>query len=93
MRKLINIQGTWYILLLMSGGYAHVSNLLDIYNESARPKVHIWDNQPFFFQNEVWYGGILQRMVYVTRWFKARWLWATRDETYKNVSAIFGHLR
>lgn len=62
MKELINIQGKWYHLLGMYGGVAYLSDLFDIGNEVCKSGV-IWEMQPFFYQNEKWYGNILQKII------------------------------
>jgi hypothetical protein len=74
-RDIINVQGKWYNLLLMSGGKAYLSNLFDTYNEVEKEGV-IWEMQPFFYQNEIWYGPILQKIIYKLRQFKK---WRTKN--------------
>jgi len=68
-RKIINVQGKWYNLLGMYGGRAYLSNLLDTYNEVEKEGV-IWEMQPFFYQNEIWYGNILQKIINKVRILK-----------------------
>jgi len=53
----------------MYGGRAYLSNLLDTYNEVEKEGV-IWEMQPFFYQNEIWYGNILQKIINKVRILK-----------------------
>ena len=70
--KIINIQGKWYRLLLMSGGKAYLSSLYDLDNEVHQEGI-IWKMQPFFYQDEIWYGNIYQRYINIIRTLKALW--------------------
>lgn len=69
MKKIINIEGKWYILLGMYGGQFYATKLFDINNEVAKSGV-IWFNQPFFYEHERWYGFILKKIVKYGRVFK-----------------------
>lgn len=69
MKKLINIQGKWYILLGMFSGRYYVCNLFDINNELVYTGI-IWYKQPFFYNNDVWYGGMFYKVVKLTRIIK-----------------------
>ena len=63
MKELLYINGKWYRLLLRTGGRVYCSNLFDEYNEVAFSGSQ-WDNQPFFRQQDVWYGELLQLAVH-----------------------------
>ena len=67
--KIINIQGKWYRLLLMSGGKAYLSSLYDLDNEVHKEGI-IWKMQPFFYQDEIWYGNIYQGFINAIRYFE-----------------------
>ena len=69
MKKLINIKGKWYILLGMHGGYYCTSSLFDINNDIINKGV-IWENQPFFYEHEFWYGKLLRFIVRYIRVIK-----------------------
>lgn len=69
MRKLIKVQGKWYILLAMYGGKCYLSKLFDIWNEVEKEGV-IWEMQPFFYQHEFWYGKYFQKIVFFIRKIK-----------------------
>ena len=64
--NLINIKGKWLVLLGMNGGHFTCSNLFDINNDFCLQGV-IWEHQPFFEQNEIWYGNILKFIVHKSR--------------------------
>jgi len=67
--KLIKVQGKWYNLLGMNGGRAYLGKLWDI-NNCCDDGFIIWEKQPFFYQHEYWYGGLLQSIVYRLRQIK-----------------------
>lgn len=64
--ELIKIKGKWFLLLGMYGGHFSCSNLFDVNNDICLQGV-IWEHQPFFEQNEVWYGGLLNFLVHKIR--------------------------
>jgi len=69
MKTIINIQGKWYHLLLSSWGKVYLSKLLDIDNEVEKEGI-VWNMQPFFYQNEVWYGGLFRFFIMIVRIIK-----------------------
>jgi hypothetical protein len=71
MRELINIKGRWYNVLCTCGGRVYGSNLLDLDNEVEFSGV-IWENQPFYYHSEVWYGKIFINIVRLLRKIKNR---------------------
>ena len=61
-RKIIKVEGKWYIILGMYGGRCYLGNLFDLNNEVVKRGV-IWEMQPFFYQHEFWYGKLFQKIV------------------------------
>lgn len=68
-KKLIQIEGKWYIILSMSDGFCYASKLFDINNDDVKNGV-IWKFNSFYYQNEKWYGGILKYTVKLIRAIK-----------------------
>lgn len=61
-KKLIKIQGSWYILHGMYGGSFHAGSLFDLDNGIIKDGI-IWEQQPFLYEHEFWYGKILHNTV------------------------------
>ena len=68
MKEIIKVQGKWYHLLGMWGGQCYLGNVTDICNEVEKEGI-IWNMQPFFHENEVWYGSLIKRWFNTKRWF------------------------
>lgn len=67
MKEIINIQGKWYNHLGTWSGKCYLGKITDHYNEVEKEGI-IWNLQPFFYQNEVWYGKILYMWFKIIRW-------------------------
>jgi len=67
MKRIINVQGKWYNLLGMYGGRCYLGKITDSYNEIIKSGI-IWEMQPFFYQNEKWYGKIIFKWFQFIRW-------------------------
>lgn len=71
MREIINIQGKWYNYLGAWGGRCYLGKTTDVYNEVEKSGI-IWNMQPFFYQNEIWYGSLLCKWYKLIRLLKQR---------------------
>jgi hypothetical protein len=69
MKEIIKVQGKWYNLLAIYSGRCYLSKLTDIKNDIVKDGV-IWEMQPFFYENEKWYGNLLKKWALIIRWFK-----------------------
>jgi hypothetical protein len=67
MKEIINIQGKWYNHLGTWGGKCYLGKITDHNNEVEKQGV-IWKMQPFFYQNEKWYGNLLFKWYKLKRW-------------------------
>lgn len=67
--KLIKINGVWYKVLMMSGGYSYLSGVFDVNNNVKKSGV-LWEMGPHFYSDEFWYGGIMSSCVNLIRYFK-----------------------
>lgn len=66
MNKIIKVQGKWYNLLGMWGGQCYLGNLTDMDNEVEKSGI-IWEMQPFFYEDEVWYGKYIKNLYNIIR--------------------------
>jgi hypothetical protein len=69
MKEIIKVQGEWYNLLAIYSGRCYLSKLTDIKNDIVKEGV-IWEMQPFFYENEKWYGNLLKNCALLIRRFK-----------------------
>lgn len=69
MNEIIKVQGKWYNLLAIYSGRCYLSKLTDIKNDIVKEGV-IWEMQPFFYENEKWYGLLLKKCAMLIRRFK-----------------------
>jgi hypothetical protein len=52
----------------MYGGVFYVSNVFDIDNNVVDSGI-IWENQPFYYASELWYGGFITFFISCIRFF------------------------